>query len=73
MRKHMRVQVPPSAPMKKWVAEKRDLSSSRLLFARPSKLFTSTGSAGYTGVLQCTSGLCGGSFFMSLKFKGTAE
>jgi len=40
--------------------------------ATTSKRFT-TGSAGYTAVLKCTSGLCGGSFHMALSFKGTAK
>jgi hypothetical protein len=41
--------------------------------ATTSKRFTTTGSAGYTAVLKCTSGLCGGSFHMALNFKGTAK
>jgi hypothetical protein len=41
--------------------------------AATSKRFTTTGSAGYTAVLKCTSGLCGGSFHMALSFKGTAK
>jgi hypothetical protein len=40
--------------------------------ATTSQRFT-TGSAGYTGVLKCTSGLCGGSFSLALSFKGTAK
>lgn len=41
--------------------------------ATTSKRFTSTGAAGFSAVLQCTSGLCGGSFNMVLSFKGAAE
>ena len=40
--------------------------------ATASKRFA-TGSAGYTAVLKCASGLCGGSFHMVLSFKGAAE
>jgi hypothetical protein len=39
--------------------------------ATASKRFT-TGSAGYTATLNCTSGLCGG-FNIKLSFEGTAE
>lgn len=41
--------------------------------AATSRRFTTTGSAGYTAVLKCTSGLCGGTFYMALSFKGAAE
>ena len=41
--------------------------------ATTSKLFTTGGSAGYTAVLNCTSGLCGGPLIMALRFKGTAK
>jgi len=41
--------------------------------ATTSKRFGTGGSVGYTAVLKCTSGLCGGSFSMALSFKGTAE
>jgi len=40
--------------------------------ATTSNRFT-TGSAGYTAVLKCTSGLCGGPLSMALSFKGTAK
>jgi hypothetical protein len=38
-----------------------------------SERFSTTGSVGYTGVLKCIGGLCGGSLEMALSFKGTAE
>ena len=41
--------------------------------ATTSKRFATTGSAGYTAVLKCASGLCGGTFHMALSFKGVAE
>jgi hypothetical protein len=40
--------------------------------AAPSDRFT-TGSAGYTATLNCTSGLCGGPLSMALNFQGTAK
>ena len=47
--------------------------SGAMGLATTSTRFTTTGSASYTAVLKCTSGLCGGSFHMALSFKGTAK
>ena len=47
--------------------------SGAMGLATTSTRFTTTGSAGYSAVLKCTSGLCGGSFHMALSFKGTAK
>ena len=41
--------------------------------ATTSRRFTTTGAVGYTAILQCTSGLCGGSFRLALSFKGIAK
>ena len=47
--------------------------SGAMGLATTSTRFTSTGAAAYTAVLKCTSGLCGGTFHMTLSFKGTAK
>jgi hypothetical protein len=41
--------------------------------ATTSERFATTGSLGYTAVLKCIGGLCGGSLEMALNFNGTAE